>query len=103
MASRPPCLRVIYLVTGSTNARSNIKKRPKHRRIERGFSHDRDRDGKGGSVPKSDMIVGSGKLSPPLMGTPELSQRGDDRAANIGRVEVWNRRAFGARVYRTND
>src|SRR5262245_35719671 len=31
-ASRPPCLRVIYLVTGSSNARTDIKKlRPKIR------------------------------------------------------------------------
>src|SRR5205823_14490246 len=41
MAWRPTLLRVMYLVTTSTNARSNIKKRPKHRRIERGFSDER--------------------------------------------------------------
>src|SRR5436309_7895229 len=41
MAWRPTLLRVMYLVITSTNARSNIKKRPKHRRIERGFSDER--------------------------------------------------------------
>ncbi len=55
------------------------------------------------TLASQDAILESWKLSSPFVGTPELSQRGDDRAANIGRVEVWNRRAFRTGVYRTDD